>query len=120
MEKSFLSYLPNPNSKSLRLSPVDDDEVINLISKLDTSKSPGPNSVPTHLIKYNSDILVLDQPTRGLDPENQTLFWEKVKTVLKDKTIIYTSYNFDEIQDYSFVWFLHWTYNFTFNYIYYQ
>jgi len=47
------------------------------------------------------DIIILDQPTIGLDPNNQILFWEKIKTVLKDKTIIYTSYDFDEIQNFS-------------------
>ena len=47
------------------------------------------------------DIVVLDQPTKDLDPDNKIIFWKNLKTVLKGSTIIYSSYDFDEIQDYS-------------------
>ena len=47
------------------------------------------------------DIIILDQPTKDLDPDNKIIFWKNLKTVLKGSTIIYSSYDFDEIQDYS-------------------
>ena len=33
--------------------------------------------------------------------ENQLLFWSKAKSVLKNTTIIYSSYNFSEVEKYS-------------------
>jgi len=57
-----------------------------------------------HLSKifmYKPEIIILDQPTKNLDPENKIIFWESLKTVLKDSTIIYSSHDFNEIQDYS-------------------
>ena len=47
------------------------------------------------------DIVILDQPTKDLDPDNKIIFWKNLKTVLKGSTVIYSSYDFDEIQDYS-------------------
>ena len=50
---------------------------------------------------HQPEILILDQPTKGLDLDKQMLFWEKVKTVLKSTTTIYASYDFTEIENYS-------------------
>ena len=50
---------------------------------------------------HNPEILILDQPTKELDLENQILFWEKIGTVLRNTTIIYSSHNFNEIEEYS-------------------
>tara|TARA_B100002052_G_C15878895_1_gene598264 strand:- start:1714 stop:2640 length:927 start_codon:yes stop_codon:yes gene_type:complete len=47
------------------------------------------------------DILIMDQPTKNLDIENQSLFWSKAKSVLKNTTVIYSSYDFSEIEKYS-------------------
>jgi len=50
---------------------------------------------------HNPNFLVLDQPTLGLDPEHKTWFWNTVNSVLKSSTIVYSSQDFDEIQNYS-------------------
>ena len=50
---------------------------------------------------HQPEILILDQPTKGLDLDKQMLFWKKLKTVLKHTTTIYSSYDFDEIESYS-------------------
>ena len=50
---------------------------------------------------HQPEILVLDQPTRGLDLDKQILFWKKNKTVLRNTTTIYASYDFNEIESYS-------------------
>ncbi len=47
------------------------------------------------------DILILDQPTKELDLDKQNLFWKKANSVLKNTTIIFSSYDFNEIEDYS-------------------
>ena len=50
---------------------------------------------------HQLEILILDQPTKGLDLDKQMLFWKKIKTVLKNTTTIYSSYDFNEIENYS-------------------
>ena len=39
--------------------PVDDNEVFNMLNKLDKSKSSGPNSIPTNLLKNHAHAFVL-------------------------------------------------------------
>ena len=39
--------------------PVDDDDVFNMLNKLDKSKSSGPNSIPTNLLKNHAHAFVL-------------------------------------------------------------
>ena len=41
--------------------PVDDNEVFNLLNKLDKSKSSGPNSIPTNLLKNHAPAFFLPQ-----------------------------------------------------------
>ena len=50
---------------------------------------------------HNPEILILDEPTKDLDPNNQILFWKIIKTKLKNTTLIYASQNFDEIEVHS-------------------
>ena len=47
----FSKYLKNPNSKSFMISPTSNNEIIDIISNMDTSKSVGPNSIPNQLIQ---------------------------------------------------------------------
>ena len=42
-------------------------------------------------------ILVLDEPTSGVDPKNADRILEEINSFSKDKTIIYTTHNPDEI-----------------------
>ena len=50
---------------------------------------------------HSPDFLILDHPTKGLDPENKTWFWETLNSVLKDSTVVCSSQDFDEIENYS-------------------
>ncbi|XP_055590972.1 uncharacterized protein LOC129743057 [Uranotaenia lowii] len=45
------------NSNSIYLRPATEQEVILRISKLDNSKSPGPDDIPAHFVKANHTIL---------------------------------------------------------------
>tara|TARA_B100000902_G_scaffold29269_1_gene35148 strand:+ start:2441 stop:3370 length:930 start_codon:yes stop_codon:yes gene_type:complete len=47
------------------------------------------------------DIVILDQPTKDLDPDNKIIFWKNLKTVLRKSTVIYSSHDFEEIQNHS-------------------
>ena len=55
----------------------------------------------SRIFMHSSDFLVLDQPTKGLDPEHKISFWDALSTVLKDRTFIYSSQDFDEIENHS-------------------
>ena len=41
------------------IRPIDDDEVFEMLKKLDKSKSSGPNSIPTNLLKDHAAAFVL-------------------------------------------------------------
>ena len=58
VDTHFSEFLRNRNSFSLFLKPVDEDELKSIISKLSTSKSCGPNSIPTHILKNNLELLI--------------------------------------------------------------
>ena len=50
-KKEFHAYLKSPNSKSFMIKPTTPEEIEDIITKLDISKSVGPNSIPNQLIK---------------------------------------------------------------------
>ena len=50
---------------------------------------------------HTPEFLILDHPTKGLDPENKIWFWSTVNSVLKNSTIIHSSQDFDEIESFS-------------------
>ena len=47
------------------------------------------------------DFLILDQPTKGVDPEFKSWIWDILKRVFPETTIVFVSHDFDEILDYS-------------------
>ena len=55
----------------------------------------------SRIFMHNPKFLILDQPTKGMDPENKSWFWSVLKTVLKESTAVYSSQDFDEIENYS-------------------
>ena len=50
----FKDFLKDPVPNSIFLAPVDDKEIAELFSKIDSSKSCGPNSVPSNLLKEHA------------------------------------------------------------------
>ena len=47
------------------------------------------------------NFLILDQPTKGLDPEYKHSIWDILKRVFSNTTIVFVSHDFDEISNYS-------------------
>ncbi len=45
---------------------------------------------------HDPDIVVLDEPEAGLDPQSRVLVREYVKSLARDKTVILTTHNMDE------------------------
>ncbi|MGL4992147.1 MAG: ABC transporter ATP-binding protein [Sarcina sp.] len=52
-------------------------------------------------IANDPDILFLDEPTVGMDFEAKNKFWEYIKKIAQNKTIILTSHNINEIENFS-------------------
>ena len=52
----FSNFLSKNNDSIFSFQPVGEEEISIMISQLNTSKSCGPNSVPTKLLKDNTDI----------------------------------------------------------------
>ena len=49
--KEFHEFLPPLSIKSFFLSPTDKNEIISIISALDSQKASGPNSIPIKILK---------------------------------------------------------------------
>ena len=50
---------------------------------------------------HQPDILIMDKPTEGLDIEKQMFFWNKIQTVLKNSTTIFSSHDLVEVENFS-------------------
>jgi len=47
----------------------------------------------------NPEVIFLDEPTAGLDPENARKIRELVRNYAKDRTVVFSSHNLQEVQD---------------------
>ena len=56
--KTFSYYLENANNKSIFLRPCDNMEVLLIVNGMNSSKSCGPNSIPTNLlIEFSHELI---------------------------------------------------------------
>ena len=55
----FSDFLKNSVPNSIFLSPVDDIEISAMLSKIDSSKSCGPNSISSNLLKNHAKAFFL-------------------------------------------------------------
>ena len=51
-------YLTKKTTEMLLLNPIDEDEVLSIITAFNKSKACGPASIPTSILKNNIEILV--------------------------------------------------------------
>ena len=58
-KKNFTDYLKKPNSENFTIAPTTSDEISDLIHNLKSSKSVGPYSIPTKIIKISKEIISL-------------------------------------------------------------
>ena len=52
-------------------------------------------------IIHNPDIILLDEPTANIDPIYKEMIWGYIFNYLDDKTILFTTNNFEDAQEYS-------------------
>ena len=55
--KEFHEFLPPLSIKSFFLSPTDKNEIISIISALDSQKASGPNSIPTKILTLMKNVI---------------------------------------------------------------
>ena len=55
--KHYVSYMDERVLNSFFIAPVETNEIIDMINKLNTNKACGPNSIPSKILKNHSNIL---------------------------------------------------------------
>lgn len=55
----------------------------------------------TRAMIHNPEILLLDEPTNGMDQKNKIKVWDILDTDGKNKTILFTSQDFEEVEKFS-------------------
>jgi len=127
--QSIIGYMPQSNYLNRDLKAVDNlsvfcnlngikkqdfqDQLYNWTDRLKLTKSD-LNFYPKDLsfekirkivfirsILHNPSILLLDDPTRGLDTFSSALIWEVVESFKKTKSIIFTTSDLDAVEKYA-------------------
>ena len=55
----------------------------------------------TRALIHNPGILLLDEPTSGMDPQNKIKVWNLLDTLAIDKTILFTTQDFNEAEKFA-------------------
>ena len=71
-KKNFTDYLKKPNSENFTIAPTTSDKISDLIHNLKSSKSVGPYSIPTKIMKISKEIISL--PLSQLINDSKGLF----------------------------------------------
>ena len=96
--------------QDLKLKKINHDEINNLIKELDLLDK---ENTPCGELSYgqkrklsialsligNSQIILLDEPTSGMDPISKKTFWKLLKNNKNDKIIILTTHSFEEAEN---------------------
>jgi len=126
--KNIVGYMPQISEFDHDINIIDNlsiygqlfgltkENVMNKIKKLSKSLNFSdylfsyPNELSTGVkrivmfarsIIHNPEIILLDEPTANIDPTNRDIIWTYILNNLKDSTILYTTNNFDDAQQYS-------------------
>ena len=83
--KHFSNFLKNKSDDFFFLSPTDKHEIINYISSFDSSKWPGPNSIPTIILK----LLRNDIFTQLSDVFNVSFLTDVFPSILKIAKVVH-------------------------------
>ena len=96
--KNFTDYLKKPNSENFIIVPTTSDEISDLIHNLKSSKSVGPCSIPTRIMKISKEIISLplsqlinDSISKGLFP-NICKLAQVIPIFKNDSRLLCTNY----------------------------
>ena len=97
----FMSEMYGISGKSARNRSKELIELMGLEEKSNVLASKLSGGIKRRLniclaLIHNPEILVLDEPEAGLDPQSRILVRNYIKTLAKEKTIILTTHNMDE------------------------
>jgi len=96
--------------QDLKLGKINHDEINNLLKEFDLIDL---ETYPCGILSYgqkrklsiaislicNSHIILLDEPTSGMDPEGKKAFWKLLKNYKNDKIIILSAHSFEEAEN---------------------
>jgi len=96
--------------QDLKLGKINHDEINNILKEFDLIDKENCScgklsygqkrklSIAIFLIS-NFPIILLDDPTSGMDPESKKAFWKLLKKYKNDKIIILTTHSFEEAEN---------------------
>ena len=96
-KKNFTDYLKKPNSENFIIAPTISDKISDLIHSLKSSKSVGPYSIPTKIMKISKEIslplfqLINDSISKGSFP-NICKLAQVIPIFKNDSRLLFTNY----------------------------
>jgi ABC-2 type transport system ATP-binding protein len=102
-QMSFIAGLYGLDGKTTRQRSLQLLKDLDLLEKKDSLARTLSGGMQRRLnlalaLIHDPDILVLDEPEAGLDPQSRVLVREYVKSMARKKTIILTTHNMDEAE----------------------
>lgn len=52
--------------------------------------------IPATIVSYMLQVIILDEPTSGMDPYSMRLTWQTIKRLKKGRIILLTTHSMDE------------------------
>jgi ABC-2 type transport system ATP-binding protein len=97
----FMGHMYGLSSKSIKYRALELLELLGLTDKINTRASKLSGGMKRRLniclaLVHGPEILILDEPEAGLDPQSRILVRDFIKSFGEQKTIILTTHNMDE------------------------
>jgi len=97
----FIGQLYGPIPKTVKTRAIELLTLLGLEDKTNVRASNLSGGMKRRLniclaLIHNPEILILDEPEAGLDPQSRILVRDFIKTMGKEKTVILTTHNMDE------------------------
>lgn len=99
----FMGKMYSMNTKVIRQRGTDLLKSLELIDKKDKLAKTLSGGMQRRLniilaLVHNPDVVILDEPEAGLDPQSRVLVRDYIKSLAKQKTVILTTHNMDEAE----------------------
>ncbi len=99
----FMGQMYGVPSKTVKLRAIELLNLLGLVDKTHVRASKLSGGMKRRLniclaLIHDPEILILDEPEAGLDPQSRILVRDFIKTYSKQKTVILTTHNMDEAE----------------------